>query len=306
MASYVLTIFVPDISAVTALFDTIRIYRSTTGKVSDRTLYNTIALVVGTNSYDWTDASGESSYVVWFTYFNSTSLNEGGFSDSILYGTAGQKFMPGFSFSDATYPEEHSLYFTDQTTVDKIRDYIGDYKTVKRDYVSSTSGGFERVSEDEYSYRLSDPPGWPLKVTLDSVAYTTLSDPVVDGYEFVTFSGNTISTVSGILDIWYESHRFSDREILKAYLSEPPPPPMTASTVTTNMLRLATSITLLEVELRQLMGSTAGSWNLQSELSYNPDPILRARQTDLVTLRKKLENLIDSTLLISMEGIRID
>jgi hypothetical protein len=180
-------------------------------------------------------------------------------------------------------------------------------KTVKRDYVSSDCfETYDNVLPDYATYKLSEPPGWPLKISLDSQSYTNTSNPSVNGYEFLTFSGVQINTVTGTLDVWYEHFRFSDKDIFKTYSAAEPPPPLTSTTVTEKVLKLVSAMSLLQAELRSLAANTTGSFNLQGELSYNPDPVLKARKKDLEDLKDKLEEEIEDIIGNTVTGVRVD
>lgn len=307
MASYTITIYVEDITSVIAVFNKVRIYRSTTGTEAGRALYDTFNLVEGTSVYDWLDTSGAASYVAWFTYYNSYTFVESGYSDPIQYGSGESDYVPGFSFSTRTYPEEYSLSYDEKLSVDLIRTYIGDGKGVKRDYVSSSSPClYENVSADGYTYKLSSPPGWPLKVSINNSDFTTLTEPVVNGYEFLTFSGTLIPTTSGSLDVWYENFRHSDREVFWVYQNALAPPYVSTSSFTEDMKCLCAAIMLLQQELGKLMGESSGSFNLQGELSFNPEPVLREKRELLAKLKSDLKALVDESVSTSITGVLID
>jgi hypothetical protein len=212
MSTYTITIYVEDLTSVMALFNKIRIYRSTTGTEAGRALYDTFSLSAGSSTYAWSDTLGNSSFVAWFTYYNSYTYTESGFSDPIQYGSGESDFVPGFSFVPRTFPEEYSLSYEEKLSVDVIRSYIGDDKKVKRDYISPTNSCFvDNVSTDGYTYKMASSPGWPLKISINNCSYTSLSEPLVNGYEYLTFSGTVVPTTSGIMDLWYEQFRHSDR-----------------------------------------------------------------------------------------------
>lgn len=310
MATYTLTIYVEDISTVIQSFNQVRIYRSVTGNQADRALYSSFSLVSGQSTYEWTDSSGAAAYVAWFTYYNSSTLAESGYSDSMQYGAGDEEYVPGFSFSYATYPDEYSISYDDSVIVDNIRMHIGDPKSVKRDYVNPAAESlYANVANDYTTYILNEPPGWPFKVILDDVSYETLANPIVNGYEYLTFSGTTISTSSGVLDVWYENFRHSDREILHTYYNTDIPSPLTSANVTTEAKKLAAAIAILESELRNLMGSVDGSFAISGDTSFDPSSVLRARREDLNKLRTKLKDLIDDITdhgFYNLTGIRIE
>jgi hypothetical protein len=54
------------------------------------------------------------------------------------------------------------------------------------------------------------------------------------------------------------------------------------------------------------MGETSGSFTLQGELSYNPEPLLRQKKEDLLELKKKLKEIVDEMVVATITGVRID
>ena len=310
MATYRLSIYVNDIDVIFGLFDQIRVYRSTTGQTADRVILSTIALVAGQSSYEYLDTQGLSTYVAWFTYYNSVNGSESGFSEPIEYGSLTPGYAPGFYFQGSTYPDEYGLTYDESVIIDSIRHYIGDLKEVKRDYVNPDNESlYSNVSVDGTVYRLSDPPGWPLKVILDGYEYTNVAEPLVHGYEYITFSGSTISTLSGVLEVWYEKFRHSDREILHLYYTLEYPSPLTSDNVTTEIRKVSTAVALLEAELRELTGSVDGSFAVAGDIRFDPSSILRARKQDLENLRKKLDDLVDEASqagLYGLSGVRLE
>jgi len=54
------------------------------------------------------------------------------------------------------------------------------------------------------------------------------------------------------------------------------------------------------------MGETSGSFILASELSYNPDSLLRNKRALLIDLEGKLKGLIDEAISVNIVGVRID
>jgi len=306
MSSYTITVYVENISSVISLYDTVRIYRSTTGLQADRVLYDTFVLSAGQSTYDWVDVSGDSTYVAWFTYYNSSSSAESSFSASISYSDLGEHFVPGFYFSDITYPEELSMSLYEEEIVYSIRNYVGDQKSVKRDYVNpSCSLGYENVSDDGYTYTLTE-RGWPLKVVKDGVQYTTTSNPTVSDYTYLTFSGTTISTVSGVVDVWYESFRYSDTEILSFYTTTTAPPYVSSSGVTDEIMIISSAIMILRNEVAHLLGETSGKFSLDQHLSYDPEGVIKQKRALIADLQKKLDDVAGEVVLGNITGVRVD
>lgn len=299
----VVTIYISSPSSILTSYDVIKVYRSdySDGYFSEVTTAVTrISISSSQYYYNYEDSTGTSSSYYKVSYYNSSTLIESSLS-SASKGTEVED-----TFVNSSYPAEISFTPDDSLNINRIRYYIGDRKSVKRDYVSpSCTGAYEQVSGDGYSYALSD-RGWPLRVIKDSVEYTTKTNPFVTDYSFITFSGTTVSTTSGVLDVWYERFRHSDREILGVYNTTPAPAYVATSSTTTEMYRLSASITILEEEIRQLTGETSGSVSLQGEFSYNPEPLLRQKRVEVDKLKAKLEDLVAEYKETTLEGVRIE
>lgn len=303
----ILTIYISDPAAVIAAgYNCVKVYRSDyeNGYFSEITNVSTRPSISVSSKYiNYEDNTYYGTASAWYktSYYNSVSAAESSLS------TATRGIAVEQTALVSTYPAEQNLTSTDRFNIERIRYYIGDEKKTNRDYISSSClVGYENVSADGTTYKLENQKGWPLKVIKDSIEYTSSSNPAVVDYSFLTFSGTTISTTSGTLDVWYESFRHSDREILGIYITTPEPAYMTASTTTSEMYHIAAAITILEMELRQLMGETSGSFTLQGELSYNPEPLLRQKKEDLAELKKKLKELTDEMSAVTLTGVRID
>lgn len=299
----VLTIYISNPSSVVLSYDRLKVYSSsyedgTFVEVSDAVTRP----VIGTNTkyYNFEDLGGTSSSWYKTSYFNSSSLLESSLS-SAVHGIEVDTEYVGSS-----YPVEISLTSDDSYAIDKVRFFCGDQKNIKRDYISpSCSDGYVNTSIDGYTQQLTY-RGWPLQIIKDGVEYTSLSNPQVTDYSFVTFSGTQISTVSGVLDIWYSSFRRSDREILKIYNVVSPPTGVSSLDFSTEMKALVSAIWILKSEVSQLMGESLGSFNLQGELAYNPEPLLRQKREHIKELEEELKELVQSTVGTNLIGVRID
>jgi hypothetical protein len=284
-------------------YDSIKVYRSgyEDGAFLEVTTDSTRPVLSSTQVYyNFEDATGTSSSWYKTSYYNSTTTAEASLS------AASKGIEVDLQYTDTTYPSEISMTSTDHYNVDKIRHYTGDNKKVIREYVSpQCTSGYQNVSEDNSTYKLGN-RGWPLNIQKDNVSYTSLSEPYVTDYSYITFSGTEISTVSGILDIWYESFRHADREVLKVYNTTPNPPNVSSTAVTPEMLRLSAAISIIREELVQLMGETSGSFTLVGELSYNPEGLLRQKRGLLKDLQSDLDELIDEARSNNLIGVRID
>ena len=287
-------------------FDYLKVYRSNYEdgyflEISD--ISTRIPLSLTQKYYNFEDASSEGTSSSWYktSYYDSISTDE-----SVLSAASRGIEIEPQSYEES-YESEINMTSSDEYNVDKIRQYIGDSRLVTRDYVSSScTSGYSNVSEDGYTYKLSEEKGWPTRVIKDSVEYTTKDDPIVSGYSLLTFSGSTISTISGTVDIWYNSFRHSDREILKVFNTTPSPPYVPTSSATPEMIRLSASISIILQEITKLMGETSGSFNLQGELSYNPQPLLKEKRALLNDLQKKLDDLAGEVVSNNITGVRVD
>lgn len=86
MATITLTIVVPDIDTVRAVFDRIKIYRSTTGVGGPYTEISTAAtrpvLVANVLVYTFIDTVGDNAFFYRISYFNASTLLESSLSDA--------------------------------------------------------------------------------------------------------------------------------------------------------------------------------------------------------------------------------
>lgn len=299
-----LTINISDpSSALASGYDQIKVYRSAYedgGFNEISTVATRPAIVSNVYYYDFDDSTGTASSWYKTSYYSSSSGDE----SSLSVASHGVDVV--HSYINITYPSEIELSPSDYFHVDRIRFYIGDSKKVVHDYVSPTcTVGYQNISDDGYSYKLPN-RGWPLYVAKDGVEYTSSTNPYVTDYTYLTFSGTQISTASGVLDLWYETFRHSDRSLLDTFISMRDPPNVDASSVTNEMRSLGAAINILRAEVTQLMGETSGSFTLVDELSYNPEPLLRQKRALIEELKGKLKTLIDEAVGSSIVGVRID
>jgi hypothetical protein len=294
-----LTIVVSDIAAaITAGYTDIKVYRSAeelSGFVEITIPGNLVPLVPGQGTYEYVDKNGTTEHWYRTTLYDSNTPAESTYSSSFK-GT-----FKDTDFELVSYPAEALYTNTDHLVLDKVRTLIGDRKTLIRDYISPTSA-YSSISEDGYTHSFSNPRGWPVSVTLDGNLYTSDEEPRVNDYQFITFSGVTINTTSGILDVWYYNFRFSDSEILNIYNALTPPTPLTEDQVTFELTILCTAVEALSGELR-LSGVTSGTAvSIFEEISINPKGGLDSRASDLESLMKQKQKLIDDILKDSLEG----
>lgn len=135
MATIRLRIIVDDIDDTIAIFDQIKVYRSTTGVAGVYTeltgLGTRIPLVAGQSVYEYVDISGDPTYYYKSSFFNSVSSAESSLSDPRLgesdpyYITVDDLRAEGLNIPDTTptSPEEKralELIKTYQAIVDSI------------------------------------------------------------------------------------------------------------------------------------------------------------------------------------------
>lgn len=293
-----LTITVADITnTLLAGYTHIKVYRSAeqeTGFSEITTPSSKIPLETGVSVYEFIDYNGTTEHWYKTTFYDENTPAETAYSSASL-----GEFIDT-NFSASSYPEEGVYTNSDRLVIDKVRTLIGDRKELTRDYVSPTVG-YTSISEDGYTHTLSNPRGWPTRVVLDDVEYTSEYNPEVNDYQYITFSGIAVNTVSGTLDVWYYHFRHSDSEILRVCNALVPPAPLTEEQVTFELSILCTAIELLASELR-LSGSTSGvEVDIFEEIRINPKVGLDSRFNDLQALLKMKDKIIASIINNSMQ-----
>lgn len=295
-----LTITVTNIAATLALgYTHIKVYRSAeqlTGFSEITTPSSIIPLVAGVSVYTFDDSTATTKHWYTTTFFDADGVVAETSQSTAFVGT-----FVDTRFSPVSYPPEHFFTSDDFFVIDAIRNLIGDPKLLTRDYVSSTTG-YDSISEDGFTHTLSNPAGWPLSVTLDGVEYTTLSEPRVNDYQFVTFSGVQVNTTSGTLDVWFDHSRYSDAYVLRVYNALTPPSPLEADEVTFELAALCAAIEILSLEHR-LLGAISGSEvDIFQEIKINPKGGITGRQDDLDSLRARKAAIIAS-IVSEQDGI---
>jgi hypothetical protein len=288
-----LNIVVADIaSTLAAGFTHIKVYRSAkfdTGFTEITIPSSIIALQVGVSNYIFNDETGTTKHWYRTTFFESSTPSESAFSASFQGTFVETRFAP------LSYPTEAPFTSDDYFVLDKVRVLIGDQKELTRDFVS-ISTGFDSISLDEKTHTLSNPKGWPLSITLDGDIITDTGIARINDYQFVTFSGISVSTVSGTLDVWYDHFRHSDIEILKIYNSLTTPPQLTEKQVTFELAAVCTALEILLNELR-LAGAVSGTEvDIFQEIRINPRAGLDGRFKDAEALALKKRELIQAIL----------
>jgi len=303
-----LTIRVTDIENVMLLYSYIRIYRS---DARDGT-YSHLAfvpLVPGQSEYIYDDITGTPDYWYKSSYYRDESM-ESALSDP-AQGTAPTLY------TGATYPNEIDFDTDQSTIIRKIRRYIGDFKGLSRIYLED---GEDRscnyISEDNKTLEL-DEKGWPVYISLHSLSSDTtiektdLNDPVVQGYKYLTFSGTLMSgtqCVYDIINVWYYTFKYSDREVYEAYGDAMIPPNVPTDSVTQDHLILQASIDLLENMTSEDM-TEDGATIRDDQSLYDPSPGLRERDKTIGRLKDILDALIDESIknaIIAQTGVLID
>lgn len=305
-----LSIQVNNISVVMQIYNRIQIQRSTseTGTFTTVSGVGPITLVTGQTEYTEQDPTGTSSHWYRSRYYSTSTGSASSWSDPVL-GQLGDLFY------NPLFPDEPCYGTTiDQDVVDRIRIYIGDPLSLRREFGEDASSS---VQLDGRTYEL-DHKGWPVSIYMNNQSYNTSNNPSVNGYKYLVFdeeidltytvtSGcppNQTTTVYGF-DIWYYSFRHSDCEIMKAYNSCPPPPPLTSTTATSQHYMLQTAIDLLMMENWE-DAIEDGAVIADEGTRYSPEPGFLFREDLMKRLRKMLDDAIKVNVLSEIQGVLID
>ncbi len=305
-----LTITVRSVTAVEAVFDQLLIFRADAAN-GPFTNITTITLV-SAGIYTFLDTGTTPGKYYKAQYFNSGSMVSSVFSELAQEtGVFSEYTVPT---STASYPPEIGLSEQDREIVESIRLTLGDFGIIERDFYDSTDSNSAfacsaQISSDQKTWEFLEFKGWPQRVIINGDEKTSLTDPQVIGYRFLTFSGAG-ACITGSLDIFYNHFRFSDREILMAYdrarnllvtcgLDD--------SQITTEMLIMQAAILLLEGECRD---KTTGAIEVRDgDTSYSNTRAIQARTEDLADLKQKIRDLIECarfTASYNLEGVRLD
>lgn len=301
-----LTIEVADIVNVMLMYDSIRIYTSD-AENGTYTYLDSVSLQAGVSTYTYLHLAGTTDTWYRSSYYNITTLAESSLSNAAR-GTA-----PSL-YHIATYPAEYDFDSTEEIIIRKIRRLIGDSKGLSRLWIDGSDicadGLCSNVLEDGRTLDLEE-KGWPVYISVNDVEYTTLAEPVVQGYRYLTFSGTLETLTSGCVgdvEIWYSTFKFSDREVYEAYGDAMIPPLVPADCVSEDHLMLQASIDLLEsLTAEDLVDDGAAIRDDQT--LYDPSPGLRERDRLIARLRKQLDLLVKECLksgLLGLEGVLID
>jgi len=294
-----LTIEVADIGAVIALYDSIRIYTSD-AENGTYTYLASVALATGVSTYTYRHITGTPD--IWYrsSYYNSGTGAESSLSNA-AHGTAPTLYHT------PTYPEEYEFDDDEDIIIRKIRRLIGDLKGLDRLYIDGDEF-CSSIHEDGHTIDLGT-KGWPVYISINDVEYTTLEDPIVQGYQYLSFSGTLNSGVqSDVIDIWFYMFKFSDVEIYRAYGDAMIPPLVPSDCVSSDHLMLQASIDLLESMTAEDLVED-GAVIRDDMTMYDPSPGLRERDRLLNRLRKQLDALVKECLkssMLGLEGVLID
>lgn len=292
-----LTIVVDDIAAVIAVFTHIKLYYSD----SETGTYIELAyveLVAGQSIYYYTHNDGTVSN--WYKSSYWSTVLESGLSNAVQ-GQYGQLYHY------PTYPSEISFDAAYTEIIRIIRRYIGDYQKLERLYIDDDSDtSCIYIQGDDKTIDIGT-NGWPvyIETTLSGVSVDKnhLTDPVVQGYRYLTFSG-TVGD-NDVVDIWFYSSKFSDREIYESYGDTMIPPGLTADTVTRDHLVLQASIDLLENMTSEDMVDD-GAVIRDDASVYDPSPGLKERDKSIKRLRRQLDALVKQYIMSGISGVLID
>jgi hypothetical protein len=306
----VLAIGVTSVSEVEAVFNQVLVFSGPS--VNGPFTQLDSAALAGLTSYTYVDVNSTASTYYRVQFYNSGTLATSVFSD-VAQGT-GNFSEYSVPESTATYPPEIALSVQDREIVESIRITAGDLGMIERDFYDSSDSQSRfscaaHISSDQCTWELIEYKGWPQRVVLNGVQKTNIADPQVLGYRYLTFSGTT-PCITGTLDVFYNSFRFADREILLAYdrannllVSCG----LTVAQITTEMLIMQAAILLLEGELREAHQQAVSVRD--GDTSYDNSRTIVSRTADLQDLKNKIRELIECARVgasYALEGVRID
>lgn len=331
-----LSVAINDISGVMRVFDTIQ-FRKWTGYGTPESLvtdhialteYTTISGGIDTinNRQDVSDVLLNRSYYQY--YFTDPVGYAYEWYISRYYSTATQTTSgwsvpmqgePGDLYFNMLFLPEVAFSAADQLIIDRIRLWIGDPIGIRREYGEEAMSS---IHPDGKTYEM-DQKGWPAYINMGGIPFTDSSNPSVNGYKYlrfrqyindiclesVTYSGicgtDITKDIANGVDIWYNTFRNSDREIMEAYNNCPPPSPLTVDTANSEAYMLQTAIDLLRKELWE-DATTDGAIIKDEGSSYDPSAGLRVRKDLLDDLQKRLDKLIKAIMLSGISGVLID
>jgi hypothetical protein len=298
-----LTIQVDDIATVISIFSHIRLYVSTE-ESGTYTSIGFVELLPGTSTYTYDHLTGTEDYWYKSSYW-STSL-ESNLSDAV------QGRYPQL-YHWSTYPEEFTFGVDDTTIIRKIRRYIGDFPKLERLYLDDVDDICSSIHSDGKTIDIGM-KGWPVYISITQYSgdvgtlyvKTSNTDPTVQGYRYLTFSGTLNSgIINDVIDVWFYSFKFSDREIYEAYGDAMMPPYLTSDTITKDHLILQASIDLLENMTSEDMVDDGATIQDDAD-KYDPSPGLRERDKTIKRLKEDLNKLVKQYMFSNITGVLID
>ena len=169
-----------------------------------------IPLIANRTEYSYTHTAGTPDTWYRSSVCNPTTSEECCWSDPV-------KGVCPALFHYATYPSECDYEADDFVIIRKIRRLIGDLEGIDRLYLSNTNEyeSYCSIHLDGYTIDLGC-KSWPAYIAVNDTEKTSLDDPVVQGYQYLTFSGTLNDMENDTIDVWYYTFKFSDREIYEA------------------------------------------------------------------------------------------
>jgi hypothetical protein len=291
-----LTIIVTNVDVYIGMaFTHVRIYISTTETGTYVHLVD-LPLVAGQTEYSYTHSAGTADTWYKSSIYDSINDEECCFSDPV-------KGVSPALFHYATYGVECEFSATDDIIIRKIRRLIGDFVDLDRLYIDGTDEYTlsSALQPDGYTVDIGQ-KGWPVYISVNDIEKTSLNDPIVQGYQYLTFSGTIGSTDK--INVWFYTFKFSDREVYEAYSDSQMPAMINSSTINQDMLILQSAIDLLENMWNQDIENGAVVRDDQSV--YDPSIMLRTRADVINGLKKQLDNLVRQYIMTGVTGILID
>jgi len=292
-----LTIIVSNVDVyIGMLFTHVRIYTSTTEAGTYAHLID-LSLVAGRTEYSYTHVDGTSDTWYRSSIYDNINDRECCFSDPV-------KGVCPSLYHYATYKAECEFSSADDVIIRKIRRLIGDFVELDRLYIDGTDEYTMSsvLQPDGHTIKL-DSKGWPVYVSVNDVEETSTSSVIVQGYQYLTFSG-TIGDTDKI-DIWFYTFKFSDREIFESYGDSQMPPFINNTTINQDMLILQSAIDLLESQTANDMIED-GARIVDDQTVYDPSPGLGERNNLINRLKKQLDSLVKQYMFGSIQGMLID
>jgi len=292
-----LTIVVSNVDVYIGMaFTHVRIYTSATETGTYTYLIN-LALVAGQTEYSYTHVAGTNT--TWYKSSIYDNIND----RECCWSEPVKGVCPSL-FHYATYAAECEFSESDSVIIRKIRRLIGDLEGLDRLYIDGTDEYTlsSALQSDGHTIDL-DQKSWPVYVSINDVEKTSLNDPIIQGYQYATFSGTISST--DVIDVWFYIFKFSDREIYESYEDTMIPAGLTSDTVTQDHLVLQAAIDILENMTADDMVSDGASIRDDQSI-YDPSIGLRTRADMINRLRKQLDNLVKQYQFSNISGILID